>query len=214
MKEQAIVRGRPQRISGRQSDAENSPLPSQPSLIMTTLQVTQALVESLADQAVEAATAGTLTRKHLEKLTRAFRIASAAGASAGWLRLLQGRMDGLLQAREASRTATALKADTYGRRRAIRIASPPLTVVFADGQSCGTIDWSTYGILVRGFRGALLVGEQIAATIMSDDVEGGVGRVVLCSPETGQLVIEFLRPSLSVQGSRLDRRHHSRLGAG
>ena len=111
-------------------------------------------------------------------------------------------MERLLQARETSRTATALKTDTYGRRRAARIASPPLTVVFDDGQSSSTIDWSTYGILVTGFCGDLLVGAQIAATIKSNDVEGGgavVGRVVLCSPETGQLAIEFLRPSLSLQ---------------
>ncbi|MEI7610405.1 MAG: hypothetical protein WCJ64_23750 [Rhodospirillaceae bacterium] len=169
---------------------------------MTTLQAEQILVESLVDRAVEAAAGGTLNRKHLDELTSAFRAASAAGASAVWLGKLQERMERILAVHESSRTATALKADSFGRRRAVRITSPPLTVAFADGQVCSTIDWSTYGILVSGFRGAPLVGEQITATVTSAVVEGGgavTGRVVLYSAASGQLAIEFLRPSLSVQ---------------
>ncbi len=169
---------------------------------MTTPQAEQILVERLADQALVSAAGGTLTREHIDELARALRSASAAGVSASRVRELQDRIGGVLDVREASRTATALKADSYGRRRAVRITSPPLTVSFADGQVCCTVDWSTYGILVSGFHGGPLVGEQITADVRSADVEGGgavIGWVVLYSAASGQLAIEFLRRSLSVQ---------------
>ncbi|MEI6559013.1 MAG: PilZ domain-containing protein [Rhodospirillaceae bacterium] len=111
-------------------------------------------------------------------------------------------MDRILELQEASRIAIAVKADSYGRRRSVRIASPPLTIVFEDGQECRTIDWSTYGILVAGFRGNIINGEQITVTVRSADVEGGgtvSGRVVWCSSDSDKIGIEFPRPSLSIQ---------------
>ena len=160
------------------------------------------MVETLIGEAIDAAAAGTLTRRQMNDLTNAFRAASVAGASHSWVRAQQDRMERILDIQQAARTATALAVDPHGRRRAARVVSPPLTVLFASGQACLTIDWSAYGVLVAEFRGDLLEGEPITVAVKSTEVEGGgrvTGKVVWYSAPSGQLAIEFLRPSLSIQ---------------
>ena len=169
---------------------------------MTEQHANQAQVETLIGEAVDAAAAGTLTRKQMNNLATAFRAASVAGASQSWARAQQERLERILDIQQAARTATALTVDPQGRRRAVRIVSPPLTVLFANGQEYGTIDWSAYGVLIADFHGELHEGEPVTVTVKSAEVEGGgpvTGKVVWHSPASGLLAIEFLRPSLSIQ---------------
>ena len=169
---------------------------------MLVLQAKLMQVEALIGEAVDAAAAGTLSRKQLGDLTEAFRAASTAGANESWLRAQQQRMERILDIQQASRTASALTVDSHGRRRAVRIMSPSLTVLFACGQECRTLDWSAYGILVADYNGDHLDGVPVTVTVKSAEVEGGglvTGKVVWYSAASRQLAIEFLRPSLSIQ---------------
>ena len=125
--------GRPSHLKPPQSPV--------PSVSMSEQQANQALIEPLIGETIDAAATGTLAQRQTNDLTNAFRTTSVAGASQSWVRAQQGRMERILDIQQTARTATALTVDPHGRRRAIRIVSPPLTVLFARGQEYGTIDW-------------------------------------------------------------------------
>ena len=125
--------GRPSHLKPPQSPV--------PSVSMSEQQANQALIEPLIGEAIDAAATGTLAQRQTNDLTNAFRTTSVAGASQSWVRAQQDRMERILDIQQTARTATALTVDPHGRRRAIRIVSPPLTVLFARGQEYGTIDW-------------------------------------------------------------------------
>ena len=162
---------------------------------------TQGEAERLIDEAVAAATQGKLARRHLDAVIKAVKDAAAAGSGPRWIAQAHRRLGALLDAREKARHDAAVEADPSGRRRAARIAEPPLTVAFEDGEECQTIDWSAYGILVGGHRGHLAIGDSVSLKLSCVAVAGGgvvPGRVVWRSP-AGGVAIEFGMPSVAVQ---------------
>ena len=166
------------------------------------LETIQERVETLIATVIEASTTRTLDIKLLKTLSEAVHQASSNGANSSWLRTIQQRLAPILDQGRYLREADNLRLDPVGRRRAVRISEPSLTVTFEDGHQCQTKDWSPYGILIDGWLDAPAAGTHIVLTITSPDVEGGgpvVGRVVWHSPGTNETAIEFDRPSLTVQ---------------
>lgn len=173
-----------------------TPLPMTPNVLAI-----QEAAERLIEEAVAAAAQGKLARGHLDAVTKAVKDAAAAGSGARWIAQAHRRLGALLDAREKARQDAAVEADPSGRRRAARIAEPPLTVAFEDGEVCQTIDWSAFGVLVGGHRGHLAVGDSVSLTLSCVVVDGGgvvPGRVVWRSP-SGAVAIEFGMPSVAVQ---------------
>ena len=169
---------------------------------MLKLHETQKLAERLSDEAVKAASKCTLTRHHLDTMIEIVHEASLAGADAKWLRKLQGQIARILEIQNEIRIATHLSENSYGRRKTIRITAPPLVVQFADGQKYQTVDWSTHGVLITGHYSDIAIGTEVCVTIASPDVDGGgivTGRVVWCSTKSGEVALEFERPSIAVQ---------------
>ncbi len=166
------------------------------------LETIQERVETLIATVIEASTTRTLDIKLLKTLSEAVHQASSNGANSNWLRTIQLRLAPILEQNRHLREADSQRLDPEGRRRAVRIAEPPLTVTFEDGHQCQTKDWSPYGVLIYGWLDAPAAGTHIVLTITSSYVEGGgpvVGRVVWHSPGTNETAIEFDRPSLTVQ---------------
>ncbi|MGQ9365675.1 hypothetical protein [Azospirillum sp. ST 5-10] len=98
-------------------------------------------------------------------------------------------------------SAASLPQGVRERRRAIRYAEPPLTVVLG-GVRYRTANWSARGLMVDGYRGELGLGprDRVKVELLCDELPGRlparqVAMVVRYDPERSALALDF--PTIS-----------------